>query len=144
MTFTMNSSVAFTLADQLESLVQRLGKAARDVQAGTVSLEIDTDRRTGLAQLGAELIHTFTLPEDQIHLMVPYLTHLAALRLFVEWKGFDAIPEKQGAAISREKLAAKLGGDQSLISIILALVKPYPRHSCCRTSAGMSLSLIPI
>ena len=139
----MGSYVAFALADQLDSLVERLGKVAKDVRAGTVSLETDTARRMGVAHLGTELINIVTLPEDQIHLMVPQLAHLAAVRVFVEWKGFDSIPKEEGAAISYAKLAAKVGGDQSLISMMPAPVEPCPKYSCSRTPADLFIWLQP-
>ncbi|KAG7285515.1 hypothetical protein NEMBOFW57_010144 [Staphylotrichum longicolle] len=106
------------LADKLDALVERLSKVAQDVRAGVVSLETDTPRRMGVAQVGTELINTVTLPEDQIHLFLPQLVHLTAVRVFIEWNGFDAIPQEDGATISYADLAAKIGGDPSLITRI--------------------------
>jgi hypothetical protein len=124
----MASSAAAALADKLDALVERLGKVAQDVRAGTVSLETDTARRMGVAQVGTELINTVTLPEDQIHLFLPQLVHLTAVRVFIEWNGFDAIPQGDGATISYADLAAKIGGDQSLISTTLVPVEPHPNY----------------
>lgn len=110
-----------TIAKKLDALAQRLSKVAQDIRDGIVNLEADTVQRMGVAQIGTDLIHAVSLPEDQVHLMAPMLTHATAIRLFIKWKGFEGIPEAEAASISYTDLAAKLGGDVSLIS-----KKPFP------------------
>ncbi|KAK4235101.1 O-methyltransferase-domain-containing protein [Achaetomium macrosporum] len=110
-----------TIADKLDTLAQTLSRVAQNLRVGTTSLRTDTTQRMKLVQTGEDLINTVSQPEDKVHLYLPQLCHLTALRLFLKWGAFDKIPQGmrpngQPLTISYFELAGKLGADVSLIT----------------------------
>lgn len=108
--------MAASVASHLEALAERLSKAAQDLRSGNLSLENDTTQRMGLIKASHDLIDTVGLPKDKALIWLPQCAHITAIRLFIKWKAFEAIPLDDDAAISESDLAAKLGANVSLIS----------------------------
>ncbi|KAK4041718.1 O-methyltransferase-domain-containing protein [Parachaetomium inaequale] len=108
--------MASAAADTLEALAEMLTKAAKALRSGSLSLETDIFQRMGLIQAGTDLINAVSLPKDKTRLWFPQLAHFTAIRMFIKWRAFEKIPVGDGAAISYTDLAAKLGGDVSLIT----------------------------
>ncbi|KAK4141070.1 O-methyltransferase-domain-containing protein [Dichotomopilus funicola] len=108
----MSASVAF----HLEALAERFSKAAQDLRSGNLSLENDTTQRMDLLKAGSDLIDIVGLPKDKALFWLPQCAHITAIRLFIKWKAFEAIPLNDDAAISESDLAAKLGANLSLIT----------------------------
>jgi hypothetical protein len=104
------------LADTLDVLAQKLTATAQGLRSGTISLETDTFQRMGLIQAGTDLTDAVSLPKDKLLTMLPHFSHITAIRMFIEWQAFQKIPTDDGASISYDELAAKVGGDVSLIS----------------------------
>lgn len=104
------------VADTLDALAQRLTETAQALRSGSLSLEADTLKRTGLIQAGTELIDAVSQPMDKFLLWLPQFTHITSIRLFIKWEAFAKIPAGEGVDISYAELAAKLGADVSLIS----------------------------
>jgi hypothetical protein len=114
--------MASTLPDTLDALAQRLTQAAKDLRYGHLSLENDTFQRMSLIKAGNDLIEAVSQPKDKAIQWIPPFTHIAAVRLFINWKAFEKIPTDDGAAISYTELATSLAADLSLISQIPASI----------------------
>jgi hypothetical protein len=107
-----------TIADKLDMLAGQLSSAAQRLRSGALSLEADTRERLGLITAASDLVNIIGQPKDKLMMFLPMSTHWTSVRLFIKWKAFEKIPTDDGADISYAELAAKVGGDQSLISKI--------------------------
>ncbi|KAL2134556.1 hypothetical protein VTI74DRAFT_11528 [Chaetomium olivicolor] len=108
--------MASTLANRMETLAKTLSTTAQDVRTGAVSLEKDAMRRNELAFAASELINSMSVPRERLQFIMAALGHLTAIRLFIQWKAFESIPDGEGASISYAELTAKVGGNVTLIT----------------------------
>ncbi|KAK3382753.1 S-adenosyl-L-methionine-dependent methyltransferase [Lasiosphaeria ovina] len=98
---------------QLDALAQELKDAANGIRAGTISLE--TGARFKVLEAARAIIGAVEAPTDLLMQWVPSVTQLTAVRLFNQWKVFDAIPTESGSSISYKELAEKVNADVILL-----------------------------
>ncbi|KAJ4306772.1 hypothetical protein N0V88_000139 [Collariella sp. IMI 366227] len=101
----------------MDLLASQLTQAAADIRSGALTIATDIKRRHELTSAAAELLDSIYLPREKILSMTTTLGHQAVVRLFVEWKVFDKIPEGEGESIGYAALADEVGADVALITI---------------------------
>ncbi|CAG9949975.1 unnamed protein product [Clonostachys rosea f. rosea IK726] len=101
-------------ADRLESLTQQLAELSAELQGNPEHFKAYNDELTNLAQASAKLLGSIQSPSMYINSMITQMAHFTALRLFIEWGVFDAIPSQ--GFVSPEDLAKKVKVDVQLIT----------------------------
>uniref|UniRef100_A0A8H7NEE4 O-methyltransferase domain-containing protein n=1 Tax=Bionectria ochroleuca TaxID=29856 RepID=A0A8H7NEE4_BIOOC len=101
-------------ADRLESLTQQLAELSAELQGNPEHFKAYNDELTNLAQASAKLLGSIQSPSIYINSMITQMAHFTALRLFIEWGVFDAIPSQ--GFVSPEDLAKKVKVDVQLIT----------------------------
>ncbi|CAI6021668.1 unnamed protein product [Clonostachys chloroleuca] len=103
-----------TTADRLKSLAQQLAELSAELQDNPEHFIACNDEFTNLAQASTKLLGSIQSPSMYINSMITQMAHFTALRLFIEWGVFDAIPSQD--FISLENLAKKVNVDVQLIT----------------------------
>lgn len=102
-----------SMADHMGSLAQQLATTAESIRSNPASLESLEKERSKLVESAQALLKVLK-PADPIMDWMVTLVQFTAIRLFIGWKVFEAIPSD--GSISHSDLAAKIGAEVPLIS----------------------------
>ncbi|VUC30245.1 unnamed protein product [Clonostachys rosea] len=103
-----------TTADRLKTLSQQLAELSAELQSNPERFEAYNDEQANLAQTCAKVLESVQGPSTYINSMITQMAHFTALRLFIEWGVFDAIPSQE--FIPLQDLAKKVNVDVQLIT----------------------------
>jgi hypothetical protein len=101
------------LAQSLEASGAQLIEAAKSLRNGSISLK-DPAEKTKIVGAAKAAIKAVESPMDMVVDTAILLSNLVAIRLFADWKAFQAIPSD--GSISYTDLAGKIGADANLTS----------------------------
>jgi len=105
------SSTNSNVADELKSLAATLNSIANGLQDGT---KASPEQHAILVETLKSTIAVVNEPQDDIIDLMLGFVQCTAIRLLMKWKVFEHIPAS--GTISYKELAAKVGGDTSLIT----------------------------
>jgi hypothetical protein len=98
-------------AQKLEALAAALTDAASDLRTGADTSPLDHARLVDTLRSTVEAVNR---PSDDLNDMMMSFVQCTAIRLLLKWKVLENIPAQ--GTISYKELAAKVGGDENLIS----------------------------
>ncbi|OAA57124.1 O-methyltransferase, family 2 [Niveomyces insectorum RCEF 264] len=102
------------LADKLGSLAAELAEASNAVRAGKLSLQTDVAQKLKLIGTTKATLDALQTSQDLFMDNMVQFSRLVALRVFLKWKAFDAIPPT--GSITYADLAAKVNADVEIIT----------------------------
>lgn len=106
----MSTQSSLTIAERLQSITQQLTELSKDIQHDPTVLG---NGRTSLYEAAKVLLQTISQPMDFITNTMTGLGQFTAVRLFIEWKVFDTIPDE--GSITYADLASNIGAEEELI-----------------------------
>ncbi|KAF2832597.1 S-adenosyl-L-methionine-dependent methyltransferase [Ophiobolus disseminans] len=98
-------------AEKLEALAAKLTEAASDLRAGT---NASPQSHAKLVDTLRSTVEVVNRPTDDLNDMMMGFVQCTAIRLLLKWNVFENLPTE--GTISYKELAAKVGGDESLIT----------------------------
>ncbi|PNY29510.1 Demethylsterigmatocystin 6-O-methyltransferase [Tolypocladium capitatum] len=108
-----------SMASRMDSLAQQLSATAERVRDSPASLDGSEKERSKLVEYAEALLKVLK-PADPVMDAAVTLVQLTAIRLFIGWKAFEAIPSN--GSISQSDLAAKVGAEVPLITRLAAVL----------------------
>lgn len=103
------------LADTLDNLSKTLAEASKSLRDGSSpSLLTSVTRKAEVAGALKDTIEAIQNPQDAFLDQMVLVSRLVALRIFVKWKVFDAIPAT--GSITYAELAAKVDAGEEIVS----------------------------
>lgn len=103
------------LADKLDGLAATLREASKSVREGSPSsLQTNVSKKAEVVGALKSAIEALQNPQDVFLDNMVLISRLVALRIFVKWKVFDAIPAT--GSITYADLAAKVNADTEIVS----------------------------
>ena len=109
------------MGNHMDSLAQQLTTTAESIRSNPASLEKLEKEQADLIRSAETLLKVLKHTDPLMDSMVT-LIQFTAIRLFIGWKVFEAIPSS--GSISQSDLAAKIGAETPLISGCPIKLKP--------------------
>lgn len=110
-----------TLQSRLKHITDQLSQIQKAIESDPTSVGAFASDRDALVDAAQAVVAASKGPVDAIMDTMVMTAQMTAMRLFISWKVFEAIPSQ--GSISFEELGVKVKGDPALLGMSMAVAE---------------------